>query len=173
MEKISATLVLEILGRPAEHIKQALSGLVDKLGSEKGIKVTEKTLHEPVEIAESKDLFTTFAEVSVEFDSLENYFGIIFVYMPAHVEIISPTNFTITNAELNELGNKILARLHDYDAITKKILYEKNFILGKLKEVAPYMFKKKEQAEQPQETVKENPETEEKKPKKKSKKSKK
>jgi hypothetical protein len=146
MEKIKATMVLEILGRPAEHIKNALSELVGRLGAEKGVKVMEKTIHEPVEVKESKDLYTTFAEVSVELDSLANYFGVLFAYMPAHIEIFSPTNFTLSNAEFNELGNKIIGRLHEYDAITKKFVYERNFLLSKLKEVAPELFRQITQA---------------------------
>lgn len=144
MDKIKADLVFEILGRPAEHIKTALSSLIEKLGTEKGVKVIEKKIHEPTEVKESKDLYTTFSEVSVEFDSIENLFGITFVYMPAHVEIISPTNFTLTNLHLNELSNTILARLHNYDAIAKKLIYEKDFLVNKLREVAPQLFKKPE-----------------------------
>ncbi|MEM4259505.1 MAG: hypothetical protein QXS38_01965 [Candidatus Pacearchaeota archaeon] len=145
MDKIEATLILEILGRPAEHIKSALTGLVDRLGSEKGIKIIEKKIHEPLEVKETKNLYTAFAEVSVEFDSLANYFGVIFAYMPAHIEIISPVTFKLSNAELNELGNKLLARLHDYDAITKRAIYERNLLNNKLREVAPHLFKKSEE----------------------------
>ncbi len=170
MDKLQATMVLEILGRPAEHIKNALSSLVERLGSEKGVKVTEKMIHEPVDVKESKDLYTTFAEVSVELDSLANYFGILFAYMPAHIEIIYPTNFKLSNAEFNELGNKLLARLHEYDAITKKSIYERNFVMKKLKEIAPNLFKKLEQS--PQGAIKAES-TEKKKPIKKAKKSKK
>ena len=144
MDKIKADLVFEILGRPAEHIKTALSGVIDKLGTEKGVKVNNKKIHEPTEVRESKDLYTTFAEVSIEFDAIENLFGIIFAYMPAHVEIISPANFEITNLNLNELSNTILMRLHNYDAITKKLIYEKDFLVNKLREVAPQLFKKSE-----------------------------
>ena len=78
MDKIKATLVLEILGKPAEHIKSALVSLVEKLGTEKGVRVIDKTIHEPLPVKESKEIFTTFAEVSAEFDSLSNYFGILF-----------------------------------------------------------------------------------------------
>src|SRR3989304_2431298 len=141
MEKIKADLVLEILGRPAEHIKDALTSLVEKLGTEKGVKVNEKKIHEPTQLKEANDLYTTFAEVSVEFDSLENYFGVIFAYMPAHIEIISPLKINLSNADFNELGNKLLARLHDYDALAKKFIHERNFLLNKLKEVAPHIFK--------------------------------
>lgn len=142
MEKIQATLILEILGRPAEHIKSALVALVERLGTEKGVTVTAKTIHEPTPVKESKDLFTTFAEVSVEFESIANYFGIIFTYMPANVELISPTEFKISNTELSELGNRLLIQLHNYDAITKKMLFERNFLVKKLREAAPHLFKK-------------------------------
>jgi len=153
MEKIQATMIFEILGRPAEHIKTALASLVDKIGAEKGIKVIEKTIHEPTEVKESKDLYTTFAEVSVEFDSLANYFGTIFTYMPANIEIISPVKFDISNLDLNELGNKLIARLHEYDSITKKFIYERNFLLKKLNEVAPHLFKEKFQPKKLEEQV--------------------
>jgi hypothetical protein len=118
--------------------------MVDKLGTERGVKVNDKKIHEPTEVKESKDLYTTFAEVSVEFDAIENLLGILFVYMPAHIEIISPANFELTNLHLNELSNTLLSRLHNYDAITKKFVYERDFLLNKLKEVAPQLFKKPE-----------------------------
>lgn len=144
MDKIKADLIFEILGRPAEHIRTALSAVIDKLGMEKGVKVNDKKIHEPTEVKESKDLYTTFAEVSIEFDAIENLFGILFAYMPAHVEIISPANFEITNLNLNELSNTILMRLHNYDAIAKKLIYEKDFLVNKLREVAPHLFRKPE-----------------------------
>ena len=144
MDKIKADLVFEILGRPTEHIKTALSSMMDKLGAEKGVKVIEKKVHEPTEVKESKDLYTTFAEVSIEFEAIENLLGIVFTYMPAHVEIISPANFELTNLHLNELSNTLLSRLHNYDAITKKFIYERDFLLNKLREVAPQLFKKPE-----------------------------
>lgn len=148
MEKIKSTLVLEILGRPAEHIKKALIDLTEKLGAEKGVKLLEKTIHEPSPVKDTKDIYTAFAEVSLEFDSLENYLGILFTYMPAHVEITSPASLEITNADLSGLGNKLLARLHDYDAITKKFIHERNFLLDKLRETAPHLFRKKEETSQ-------------------------
>jgi len=142
MDKIQATLVLEILGKPAEHIKTALAGLVDKLGEEKGVKILDKKVHEPTQVKESTELFTTFAEVSAEFDELANCFGILFAYMPSHIEITSPANLSLSNIDFNDLCNKLLVRLHDYDAITKKFIYERNFLLTKLREKAPELFKK-------------------------------
>ena len=141
MEKIQAQLILEILGRPAEHVKEALNTMVMKLGAEPGIKLIEKTYHEPIKVPESKDLYTSFAEVIIEFEKIENYFGVIFAYMPAHIEIIHPTNFSFSNFDFNELGNKIIHRLHEYDALTKTVVNERNFLFEKLKECNPELAK--------------------------------
>ena len=63
MSKLHVSLIIEILGRPAEHVKESLNMLVVKLGSEKGVKIIDKKYHEPAPVENSKDLFTTFAEV--------------------------------------------------------------------------------------------------------------
>ena len=135
MEKLRANVILEILGRPKEHLTQSLNELISKLGSEKGVKIFEKNIHEPIKLEETKDLFTTFAEIIIELDSLENYFGIMFAYMPSNIEIVSPEKLTLNNTDLNELASKLMHRLHDYDAITKKALYENSVLVKKLQEL--------------------------------------
>lgn len=172
MEKIQAQLILEILGRPAEHVKEALNTMVMKLGAEPGIKLIEKTYHEPIKVPESRDLYTAFAEVIIEFEKIENYFGVIFAYMPAHIEIIHPTHFSFSNFDFNELGNKIIHRLHEYDALTKTVVNERNFLFEKLKEYNPELAKQLTTKPQEQEPKKEkkNPNPKKKPTKKKSKK---
>ncbi len=150
MVKLKVNIVMEILGRPPEHVKEALNTLVVKMGSEKGIKVLNKIYHDPVEVKDSKDLFTAFAEVSLELDTLADYFAIIFSYMPSHIEVVSPETISLSNSELNELANQLTLRLHNYDAITKKMLFERDFLVKKLREVAPELFKQLAQEEKEQ-----------------------
>jgi hypothetical protein len=156
-------ITLEIMGRPPENVKEALNTLVVRLGSEKGVKILEKTYHEPVPIKESKDLHTAFAEILLELESLSSFFGIIFAYMPSHIEIIEPEKLSITNFDMNSFGNSLTQRLHEYDAITKKMIFEREMALRKLKEVAPELFKK--ESKTLEEEISKNP-TSEKKPKK-------
>jgi|GEM_PF-1150016 len=144
MEKIQINMILEILGRPAGNVQEGLKSLIVRLTGEKGVKILSQTIHSPAPVKDSNDLFTAFAELTLELDSLSNYFGIIFAYMPANVEIISPEKIILDNQELNFLGNKILQRLHDYDAIAKKMIFDRDFLLNKLKEAAPQLFKKLE-----------------------------
>ncbi len=141
MDKIQAQLILEILGRPAEHVLNALDILVKNLSSEKGIRIIEQTLHEPRLIKDTKDMYTSFAEVVIESDSLSLFLSVLFAYMPAHVEIISPEKIILTNTEISQLSTRLMQRLHDYDSITKKMIHERDIAMNKLKEVAPQMFK--------------------------------
>lgn len=66
----------------------------------------------------------------------------MFAYMPANIEIISPEKVTLKSEEFNTLGNRLIQRLHDYDAIVKKAIYERNTLMERLKQAAPHLFKK-------------------------------
>ena len=141
MEKLQVQLILEILGRPKEHLKTALETLINKIDSEKGVKIIDKTIHEPVPVKDTQDLFTSFAELTAELDSIGNYFGILFAYMPSNIELINPERIELDNAELNALANQLVRRLHNYDAITKKMIADREVLLRKLAEAAPELFK--------------------------------
>lgn len=145
MSKLTAVVTLEILGRPAKNVTDALTSLVDKLSKEKGVSVLNKKIHEPKPVEESPDLFTSFAEIEVEFDGLPNYFGIVFAYMPSHIELIHPEKITLKNHDLNALANQVIQRLHGYDAIAKNMIVEKDILTKKLQEIAPHLFKEPEQ----------------------------
>jgi len=135
-------MILEILGRPPEHIKEALNTITVRLGAEKGVEVLEKKIHDVIPVKESKDLFSTFAELTIEIGSLQHLFGIIFAYMPSNIEITHPEKIDIGNDDLNSLISALAQRLHTYDAVTKKALTDKDILLKKLSEVAPKLFKK-------------------------------
>ena len=48
----------------------------------------------------------------------------------------------MSNADLNELGNALVQRIHNYDAVTKNMIAERDFVLEKLKEIDPDFYKK-------------------------------
>ena len=151
-DKILGRMIIEIMGRPAEHIIKTLEMVVDKLGQEKGIVITLKKIHECRNVEGSKELFTTFAEVEAEFDSTNVFLGIIFAYMPSNVEIISPQNFKLTNEEFSSLGNNLVARLHGYESIMKKLVADREIMINKLTnyekkvEIKPEKKKQKKKA---------------------------
>lgn len=159
-KKVVASFMIEILGKPASHIKETLEKLVEKLGEEKGVKILEKTINEPKkyeqkqseeqkkqieelkekakgdeEILTAQELFTTFAEIEAEFENIEKLVAVVFGYMPSNIEIISPKNLSFDNRYVSELLTGIILRLHKYDEIAKKLMMERNILINKLKEV--------------------------------------
>lgn len=133
MEALHVRLIIEILGKPKEHVLQTMNILVEKLGKEKGVTITQQTIHEPRLAKDSKELYTTFAEIEAKFDGLDIFFGIIFAYTPSNIEIMSPSNLKITNEELTSLGNILIGRLHLYEAVTKKLVSDRDVLVNKLK----------------------------------------
>jgi hypothetical protein len=167
MAKINVSFIIEILGRPKENVSESLNTIVVKIGAEKGISILNKTYHEPRPL-EKSDLFTAFAEVDAELDSFLEYIYLIFTYMPAHIEIISPEKLPLSNLEINEIGNNLVRRLHHYDAVAKTVVVERNMLAQKLKQIAPHLFKKPENNEPPAPTIqKESPKKDKPKTKKK------
>lgn len=135
-------MVFEILGRPKENVTEALQTITVKLGSEKGVKVLDKKIHEPIQAQDSDTLFTSFAEVEVEFESLEMYLAVIFSYLPSNIEIVKPEKLQMDNQKLNEIGNAVIQKIHNYDSVTKKYIYERDFILNEVKKDAPKVYEK-------------------------------
>jgi len=88
--KITAVMVLEIIGRPAKHLVDTLEEIIKEMGEERGVKINNKKINEPVELKDRKDFFTTFAEIEIEVEAASELAMLMFKYMPAHVEVVSP-----------------------------------------------------------------------------------
>lgn len=134
-EKVFATIMLEVLGRPPEHLKETLLDLITQIGKEKGVEVKEHTIHEPIELKDNKNFYTSFAEIEIEAESIREIMGLTFKYMPSHIEVISPENIILDNNMLNEILNELTRRLHAYDDLARIIQNEKIILENKLKEL--------------------------------------
>jgi len=155
---IRVSFIIEILGRPPEHLKSTMELLIDKLGNENGVRIVERIVHEPKKIEEKNkvnedktlakklkrnksiiitgEIFTTFAEIEAEFETLESLLFVAFNYMPSNIEIISPQNFILRNSDIGGLLTGIMLRLHRYDEISKKLTVDKTLLEEKLSEIA-------------------------------------
>lgn len=151
MEALQTQIILEVLGRPANNVQQALASVVTKLASEKGVKITESVFHEPAVVPNARDLYTAFAEVTLEVPSLEQYFALLFSYVPSHAELLYPERITLDSARLNQFANQILNRMHNYDAVVKNVIVERDILLKKIQNEAPQLFQ--QLAQQAQQTT--------------------
>ena len=157
-----------MIGKPKEHLTASITKYTDQISNEEGTKLTERNIAEPNNIEGTNDLYSTFADMTIEFESVDKLFRFIFKYMPANVEVLSPSSLELSSQELSTLSNFLTTRLHDYDAVAKKLITDKDFLISKLKEFAPNLFKAQEAKPLEQEKVEEKKSTKKKsKPKKK------
>lgn len=148
-KKISAWLILEVIGKPQKFLVDTLENLISQMGNEKGVIVKNKNIKEPkrmeestgvadasgkeVKIEEQKDFYISFAEVEIETDNLLILMALMFKYMPAHVDIISPEVIDITHGDWNDILNELIRKLHGYDEVARVLQVEKAILENKLR----------------------------------------
>lgn len=142
---VKATIVFEMAGRPPEHLEKTLKEFIDLFSKEPGVKVLSKNFHKPKKIenvGEQKDirlqgeLYSSFAEIDIQTDSMIDLLRISFKFMPSHVEVTYPEGFNLDNIDFNSLINEILARLHHYDAVVKSALMNNQVLASQISELS-------------------------------------
>jgi len=119
---IKVRVIIEILGSPKEHVEEIINKVVKKIETEeKDIKLLNGKSYEATEV---KGLWSTFAELELEFNNLYDLIGFSFDYMPSVIEILEPEKIDIGMGDVNELLNDLLAKLHNYDMVTKNLSAE-------------------------------------------------
>lgn len=121
---IKAIFILEMIGRPAEHLVETLNKIIDEIGKEKGVKVIEKKIKEPVEMENRKDFYTTFAEVEIDVEEILQLAIMMFKYMPSNIEIIEPELISLSNTSWSDILSELTRRLHGYDEIARVLQIE-------------------------------------------------
>ena len=132
---ITAVMILEAVGKPPEHLVEALENLLKEMDKEKGVSIISKDINEPIEIKDQKGFYTTFAEVEVEVEEIAHIAILMFKYMPAHIEIVYPELIALTNGGWNDIFNELTRRLHGYDEVTRVTQVEKSILEKKLREI--------------------------------------
>jgi len=155
---IRAVMIIEVLGKPPEHLKETLNEIINQIDKEKGVSIKEKRISEPKKLEDSKKIpenfdkkkmtniegfYTNFAEIEVEVEEIFHLVILMFKYMPAHIDIIYPELIALTNNGWNEILNELTRRLHGYDEIARVIQVEKAILENKLKESIEKKEKKK------------------------------
>jgi hypothetical protein len=118
-QKVRAILIVEIAGRPPEHIREALKGHVGKMKSIKGVEYISEDVSEAKLIDEEKDVYSCFAEVEVEVENFAKLTELVFDFFPSSVEVIEPESLRFNAQEATMFLNDLAGRLHKYDEIAK------------------------------------------------------
>lgn len=134
---IKAIFIIDVIGKPPEHLIESLENICKSIDEEKGVSVTNKKIKEPVIIEKYKDrgFYTSFAEIEIDVEEIANLAILLFKYMPAHVEIIEPELIALTNNGWGDILSELTRRLHGYDEIAKILQAEKGILQKKLKDI--------------------------------------
>ena len=132
--KIKAVIILDVVGKPPEHLVESLKRVIEEIDKEKGITILRKDIKETRPMKDHEGFFTTFAEVELEFEEILSLVIVMFKYMPAHLEIISPEIIAISNNSWNDILNELIRRVHGYDEVARMLQHENNLLRKKLEE---------------------------------------
>ncbi len=124
MEKnIQFRAVIEVLGKPEEHVDTALKGYIEKLTNDEKFDVLNSEFAE-IKKQDEQELWAGFAEVDVAAAKIEDLTTFCFEYMPSLLEIMSPKQMNLTDDDLSKVLTDLQAKLHTVDMVAKQVRME-------------------------------------------------
>lgn len=122
---IHARVIIEMLGKPQEHVEATLRDYVTQIEKSEKTIVARKYF---ADCKEANEMFSTFVELEVYFKGIQVLVGFCFDYMPSSVEIIAPEHMSFSNTITSGLLNDLQAKLHTVDMLLKKLNNENEFL---------------------------------------------
>ena len=120
-------MIVEMAGRPPEHLKETMNNHIESLRRIKDVVVRGVAIGEPKEVpapegqkvSKDKIIYSTFAEIEFETMSLSRLSEIMFDFMPSSIEVTDPANLTVGSNEATDMMNNLCGRLHRYDELAR------------------------------------------------------
>ena len=117
--------IIEILGKPKEHVEKTMRMYVDKIKQDSELIFLNVNFSD----AEEKDkLWAAFVELEMIVKGIPKLIGFFFDYMPSSIEILKPEEFAMKASTIQDFVNDLQARLHTVDMIVKKQKNENDFL---------------------------------------------
>ena len=122
---IRCKTIIEVLGKPKDHVEKAIRDYVEKIKNDPELIVMNADFSK----AEEKEkLFAIFVELDIVIKGIPKLIGFCFDYMPSSIEITKPDEFAVKKSTVENFINDLQARLHDVDMIVKKQKNENTFL---------------------------------------------
>tara|TARA_B100000315_G_C14373066_1_gene493900 strand:- start:116 stop:703 length:588 start_codon:yes stop_codon:yes gene_type:complete len=122
---IRCKIIVEILGKPKEHVEKAVRMYADKIKNDPELTVLNTEFADP---KEKERLWATFAEMDMVVKGIPKLIAFCFDYMPSSIEITKPEEFAMKKSTIENFINDLQARLHQIDMIVKKQKNENEFL---------------------------------------------
>ena len=119
--------IIEVLGRPKEHIEKSLKEYLDNLKQNKNYKVISEEIAE-VKKQEGQELWVVFAELEIKTSQVDSLISFCFDYMPSVIEILEPKRLPISDLEISQFLNDLQGKLHYVDMVAKQVKLENDHL---------------------------------------------
>ncbi len=123
--KIQSRVIIEILGKPKEHVEETMKKMVETIKGNEKYNVLETHF---TELKEMEEMWGTFVELEIETKNVSVLIEFCFDYMPSSIEVIKPNKLEMTDKKISDMLNDLQARLHKVDMTTKQLSNENLFL---------------------------------------------
>ena len=125
IDHIRFRTIIEILGRPKEHVEETLKKYIEKIKEDSDLIILKEDY---AEAKQQETMWSTFVELELVVKGVQKMIGFCFDYMPSSIEILKPEQLTFNNRDMIVFLNDLQAKLHNVDMITKQLNAENNFL---------------------------------------------
>lgn len=125
--EITFRAVVEVLGKPQEHVEAALKDYINKLREDNNYTLIREEFAE-AQKQDQQELWAVFAELEIKTSSIERIIDFCFDYMPSVIEIITPNSLALKCEQVSTFLNDLQARLHQVDMIAKQVKLENDHL---------------------------------------------
>lgn len=122
-KKILFRAVIEVLGKPPEHVEKSLKEYVENIKKSKNYEVS-KEKYAQIQKQEEQELWSNFAELEIKTGKVEHLTSFCFEYMPSMIEVLEPEEISWSEQEFSVFLNDLQSRLHQIDLIAKQVKVE-------------------------------------------------
>lgn len=127
-QTIKFRAIIEILGKPKDHVEVSLKEYLQKLKDDGSYQTTVVEIA-PAEQQKDPELWSAFAELEIGTESIGNLTNFCFDYMPSLIEILAPEELRVSEVDLSNFFNDLQARLHNLDMLAKQLKMENDYLV--------------------------------------------
>lgn len=125
-ELIRCRAILEVLGKPKQHVEKTIKLLVEKVKEDPEISILNEKFAEIK--PEGKTMFSTFVELEMIVKGITTLTGFCFDFMPSSIDIEKPEQLKVKNRDISNIFNDLQSKLHNVDMVAKTLKAERDFL---------------------------------------------
>ncbi|MBS3096203.1 hypothetical protein J4480_02075 [Candidatus Woesearchaeota archaeon] len=122
---IRCRTIIEVLGKPKEHVENAIKEYIDHIKEDSDLVVLNEDYSDA---KEQGKLWSKFVELEIVIKGTKKLISFCFEYMPSSIEVVKPEHLIMANSELSNFLNDLQARLHSVDMAVKNMKAENDFL---------------------------------------------